>query len=135
MNVCPGCSKRVEDGDTAWVVGGGQVWHASCRNQYQRFYGPAPVDRMRDVPLSTATLMPKESTMPNQLEGAMVANLHRCPPTIDYTITPKRFILDIPVEALANLNADAHTRLLAILNAWITEHTPKPVAAAAKDKP
>jgi hypothetical protein len=46
------------------------------------------------------------------------------PKTIDYTITPRRFILDIPVEALAGLSPDAHTRMLAMLNAWITEHKP-----------
>jgi len=54
-------------------------------------------------------------------------------PCIDYHITPRRFQLDIPVEALAHFSPDAHTRMLAMLNAWITEHTPKPVAA--KDKP
>lgn len=44
--------------------------------------------------------------------------------TIDYRITPQYFRLNIPVEALANLTPDAHTRILAMLNAWITEHKP-----------
>lgn len=48
-------------------------------------------------------------------------------PCINYEITPRRFQLDIPVEALANLTSDGHTRMLAMLNAWITEHTPPKV--------
>jgi hypothetical protein len=45
-------------------------------------------------------------------------------PTITYTITPDRFSLDIPVEALANLTNDGQTRLLDMLNAWILRHKP-----------
>lgn len=46
------------------------------------------------------------------------------PPTIHYQITPHRFVLDIPVEALANLGHDSHTRLIAMLNDWIIRHKP-----------
>ena len=46
-------------------------------------------------------------------------------PTINYTITPQRFVLEIPVEALANLSEDAHTRMLAMLNDWINQHKPR----------
>lgn len=44
--------------------------------------------------------------------------------TINYTLTPQRFVLEIPVEALANLSEDSHTRMLAMLNAWINQHKP-----------
>ena len=54
------------------------------------------------------------------------------PKTIDYTITPKRFTLDIPVEALDALTPDAHTRMLAMLNNWITENKPPVVVAEKK---
>ena len=102
---CPGCGGIVEDDDTVCVDINGKAWHVSCLDHYRRFYGPAPVDQIRILP-----------------------------PTIEYQITPRRFILDIPVEALANLNADAHTRLLAMLNAWITEHKPKPIMVPQQDK-
>ena len=44
--------------------------------------------------------------------------------TINYTMTPDRFVLEIPVSALANLSTDAHTRMLEMLNAWILRHKP-----------
>lgn len=43
-------------------------------------------------------------------------------PTINYTITPQKFVLEIPVEALVNLSEDSHTRILAMLNAWIAQY-------------
>lgn len=51
-------------------------------------------------------------------------------PRIDYTITPHQFRLEIPVEALENLTPDAHTRMLALLNDWISRHKPIVVPAA-----
>lgn len=46
------------------------------------------------------------------------------PPTISYTMTNQIFRLEIPVEALANLSTDDHTRMLDMLNAWIQRHKP-----------
>jgi len=54
--------------------------------------------------------------------------------TIFYAMTPQRFILEIPVEALANLSQDSHTRMLDMLNAWILRHKPLTVTTP-KDKP
>lgn len=44
--------------------------------------------------------------------------------TIFYTMTPFMFKLEIPVEALANLSPDAHTRMLRLLGDWIERHKP-----------
>ena len=54
-------------------------------------------------------------------------------PTINYTMTPKRFMVEIPVAALANLSTDAHTRMLEMLNAWILRHKPPPLMVPPKD--
>jgi len=53
------------------------------------------------------------------------------PPTINYTMTPQRFMLEIPVEALPALTNDAHTRMLAMLSDWIARH--KPPVVRVKD--
>lgn len=47
--------------------------------------------------------------------------------TIEYTMTPQRFVMEIPVEALANLSHDDHTRMLAMLSDWIARHKPPKV--------
>lgn len=47
--------------------------------------------------------------------------------TINYTITPHRFVLDVPVAALANLSEDSHTRMLAMISEWIARHKPPKV--------
>ena len=52
-------------------------------------------------------------------------------PTISYTLTPQRFVLEIPVEALPALSQDAHTRMLDMLNAWILRHKPTVVKDAS----
>lgn len=44
--------------------------------------------------------------------------------TIFYAMTPNSFHLDIPVEALANLSEDSHTRMLAMISEWIARHKP-----------
>lgn len=44
--------------------------------------------------------------------------------TIDYMISPKCFVLRVPVEALANLTEDAHTRMLRMLGDWISDNRP-----------
>jgi len=54
-------------------------------------------------------------------------------PTINYTMTPERFVLEIPVEALPALTNDAHTRMLAMLSDWIARH--KPPVVRVKDPP
>lgn len=99
---CPGCGDVVNDDDTIQRTVAGVVWHARCKDHYDhaRRCGVGPL-------MSTATLHERL--------------IDRC---INYTITPQRFVLDIPVEALAGLSPDAHTRMLAMLNAWITEHKP-----------
>ena len=53
----------------------------------------------------------------------------RNPESITYTLTPRRFQLDIPVEALVALGNDDHTRLIDMLNAWILRHKPPKVKA------
>jgi hypothetical protein len=94
FTLCRTCGRAIEDGETTFKDAMDNYHHYRC------YVGK-----------------PKS-------EVEAVDQIRVLPPTIEYQITPRRFILDIPVEALANLNADAHTRLLAMLNAWITEHKP-----------
>lgn len=118
---CPGCGGVINDDDTIQRTVAGQPWHARCKDMYdtkrQREAGPL---------MSTATLHERlMETKPLLFECTDDPRpISFPPPTIHYNITPKRFLLDIPVEALANMTPDAHTRILAMLNAWINENKP-----------
>jgi hypothetical protein len=45
-------------------------------------------------------------------------------PPIEYHVSHREFMLKIPVEALAGMSQDAHTRMLGMLNDWISRHKP-----------
>ncbi len=109
---CVGCSGIVGDDDVTYTEPGGAVWHYRCWcAQHQR-----------EVPRSTATLIERQHDIQKEIS---LQRLYGLPAhAIAYCISPSRFTLDIPVEALAGLSPDAHTRMLAMLNAWITEHKP-----------
>ena len=113
---CLGCGSSIHDIDTAVRgVGDPGYWHLSCYNRRSR--GKRLIDHLVQ---GTA-----------KADGAKCVPIRSC---IDYTITPHRFVLDIPVEALANLTPDAHTRMLAMLNNWITEHKPLPLDKPQQEK-
>jgi len=45
-------------------------------------------------------------------------------PTIQYNMSPQRFMLEIPVEALANMDPISEQRLHDMLGYWITLNRP-----------
>jgi hypothetical protein len=96
---CPWCLKAVLDDDTIQVKDG-VTWHARCKDLHDS------AERSR------------------RAKGMEIGCNAVKDTTIRYTMTPERFMLEIPVAALATLNQDAHTRMLAMLNEWILRHKP-----------
>lgn len=124
---CPWCSEIVNDDDTVQCTMDGVTWHARCKDMHdtkrrrERMMKP----QIGDVdPATWARMSEAAGATPVFFERTNDPRPIQFQPTIDYTITPKRFILDIPVEALASLTPDAHTRMLAMLNNWVTENKP-----------
>ena len=101
MNNCPHCLTPVSDDDTIQEKDG-IVGHARCKDLHdnRRRMAREPVEMLQ-----------------RRIEAHVGG-------TIFYTMTPDRFQLDIPVEALANLSEDSHPRMLAMISEWIARHKP-----------
>jgi len=115
------CKEEVELDDTVQVCKNGSVWHLRCKDRHDTAERRKSLmePKMNEADLGAwARWSAASGAKPVMIEADPMAR------TINYTITPRRFILDIPVEALANLSGDAHTRMLAMLNAWIVENKP-----------
>ena len=128
---CQKCRHEIRDHHTV-VMEGGLYYHYECR--------PGPPqstatlhERLMEPKMNEHDLCPDHWAKASAAAGAKPVFFERTddprpirfpPPTINYHITPSHFRLDIPVEALAGLSPDAHTRMLAMLNNWITEHKP-----------
>jgi hypothetical protein len=123
--ICPGCGKPIGDDDTVLRQNATDpYWHITCHDlDHRRRLMEPKMNEMDPAAWARWSTASGAKPFDVKLERAIK---ERCFPdtTIDYMITPKCFVLRVPVEALANLTPDAQTRMLNMLNTWVIEHKP-----------